>query len=49
VTEFLLRVVHVPGLWSAPLGTPPVILIAWFLIKRYAPAPRAAAPSAPSA
>lgn len=37
VTEFLLRVAHVPGMLSALFGTPPVILLAWFLIRRYAP------------
>jgi uncharacterized membrane protein len=37
VTEFLLRVVHISGLLAAPLGTPPVILAAWFLIRRHAP------------
>lgn len=41
VTEFLLRVVMLPGWTSAALGTPPVILLAWPLIRRYAPARRA--------
>lgn len=48
VTEFLVRVAHVPGWLSAPLGTPPVILLASLLINRYAPplrpAPAAATP-----
>lgn len=37
ITEFLLRVVHVPGWLSAIIGTPPVIILAWVLIRRYAP------------
>ena len=41
VTEFLVRVIHVPGWLSAPLGTPPVVLIAALLINRYAPPLRA--------
>jgi uncharacterized membrane protein len=39
VTEFLLRIVEVPGGLSAVVGTPPVILLGAWLIPRYAPRP----------
>lgn len=39
-TEFLLRVIHLPGWFSAILGTPPAILGGWVLIRKYAPARR---------
>jgi hypothetical protein len=39
-TEFLLRVILLPGWLSALVGTPPVILMAAWLIRRFAPAPR---------
>ena len=48
-TEFLLRVVHVPGLASAAIGTPIVIAVGAWLINRNAPpAPRATAHEARS-
>lgn len=42
-TEFLLRVLHFPGWTSAAVGTPPVILLGWWLIRRSAPPLRAPA------
>jgi uncharacterized membrane protein len=46
VTEFLVRVVHAEGWLSAALGSPPVIILAAFLIPRFAPPRRGAAPLA---
>ncbi len=48
-TEFLLRVVHLAGWVSAIVGTPPVILLAAWLIHRFAPPlrPPADVPAAP--
>ncbi|MBI3789461.1 MAG: hypothetical protein HY275_01100, partial [Gemmatimonadetes bacterium] len=40
VTETLLRVVGLPGWMSAAIGTPPVVLLGWWLIERHAPAAR---------
>lgn len=42
-TEFLLRVVHLPAMSSTMLGTPPVLLVAAWLIRRHAPPMRPAA------
>ncbi len=47
-TEFLLRVILLPGWVSAALGTPPAILGGWVLIRKFAPARRPPTPS-PSA
>jgi uncharacterized membrane protein len=48
VTELLLRVFGLPGWLSAGVGTPPVVLSGWLLIKRFAPPlrPPGAAPVA---
>jgi hypothetical protein len=42
ITEFLVRNAGLPGWLSAGVGTPPVILIGWLLIRRFAPPPRPA-------
>ena len=44
-TEALLRLVGLPGWLSAAVGTPPVVLLGWWLIYRFAPPlrPRSAA------
>ena len=44
VTEFLLRVVLLPGWLSAAIGTPPVVALGGWLIYRFAP-PRRPAPT----
>jgi uncharacterized membrane protein len=37
ITEFLVRVAHVPGWQGAAFGTPPAIIVASILIPRFAP------------
>lgn len=47
LTEFLVRVVMLPGWLGATVGTPPAIVLGGLLIRRFAPGLRAApAPSA---
>ena len=45
VTEFLVRVLFLPGWFSAGVGTPPVMLLGWLVIRRFAPSPRRPAPA----